>query len=439
MHFDVFFSICQTEVDGVMPDEPTMFRNFFSQVEAADDLGYGTAWVAESHLSCEVQKQGLDPVIPRFTGEIGLNTDVLMLAQKIFARTKRLHVGSAIRSILVNGGPMAHAEAVKSFLTLHGLDPDERRLLHLGFAAGRFKFSSEPYGITPRCAWEKAAWPVVKGKLFLEAATVFLRFLRGDIFASTDVPLQTVGRADFRDEATWNTVEALAREEGALFQGNDIVLPSRWVFPRTGVIPAHPPLSLLRLLVGSHDPKAQILCNTFFPCGVFNLSITPGDEIERTHSRMRTHYALTNEASLASSEAWSRRLMPRTVLVFLDETPGLSPEARSQRAHEKARKALHAYWNALEGTLDEARIRNAVDNALVGNALEVAAQARTRFHPDDRLMLWFDFFNHDSADVVRTMETFAKEVVPRVNMATGVSLSASPAGSHTLEWRSDSR
>lgn len=409
MHFDVFFSICQTEVDGVMPDEPTMFRNFFSQVEAADALGYGTAWVAESHLSCEVQKHGIDPVIPRFTGEIGLNTDVLLLAQKVFARTRRLHVGSAIRSILVNGGPMAHAEAVKSFLTLHGLDPEEKRLLHLGFAAGRFKFSSEPYGIVPRCAWEKAAWPVVKGKIFLEAATVFLRFLRGDIFASTDVPLHTVGRADFREESTWKNAEALAKQEGATFDGNNIVLPARWVFPRTGVIPAHPPLSLLRLLVGSHDPKAQILCNTLFPCGVFNLSITPGDEIERTHARMREHYARTGQHN---PPAWDRSLMPRTVLVFLDETPGLSPEVRSKRAHEKARKALHAYWSALEGTLDEARIRNAVDNALVGNAQEVAAQAASRFHPNDRLMLWFDFFNHDNADVVRSMETFAGAVVP---------------------------
>ncbi len=34
MEFDVFFSISQTPVDGVMPDERTMFRSFFEQDEA---------------------------------------------------------------------------------------------------------------------------------------------------------------------------------------------------------------------------------------------------------------------------------------------------------------------------------------------------------------------------------------------------------------------
>jgi len=413
MLFDVFFSLCQTEVGGVLPDEPTMFRNFFSQVEAADALGYGTAWIAESHLSCEVQKTGPDPVIPQFKGEIGLNTDALLLAQKVFARTRRIHVGSAIRSILVNGGPMAHAEAVKSFLTLHGLDPEESRLLHLGFAAGRFKFSSEPYGVVPRCRWEIAAWPVVKGKIFLEAATVFLRFLRGDVFASADLEPCVIGRSDFRDDASWSKTLAAAREDGVERTpdprgGEGIVLPPRWTFPRTGVIPNHPPLQLLRLLVGSHDPQAQKLCNTFFPCGVLNLSITPGEEIERTHALMAKHYE-------TSGAGWNRSLMPRTVLVFLDDTPSLSPEKQSARAKERADAALRAYWTALEGTLDESRIRNAVDNALVGNTEEVEAQARARYHPDDRLMLWFDFFNHDNAEVLRTMEAFAKGVAPKLH------------------------
>jgi alkanesulfonate monooxygenase SsuD/methylene tetrahydromethanopterin reductase-like flavin-dependent oxidoreductase (luciferase family) len=420
MRFDVFFSLCQTEVDGWIPDEPTMFRNFFSQVEAADALGYTTAWIAESHLSCEVQKSHPDPVIPRFRGEIGLNTDVLLLAQKVFARTKRINVGSAIRSILVNGGPMAHAEAVKSFLTLHGLDPEETRRLELGFAAGRFKFSSEPYGIVPRGAWEKAAWPVLRGKIFLEACEVFLRFLRGDVFSSLEVEHRLVTRSDFRDASAWDATLAAARAEGATVVGHAgggmgggeaIVLPSRWTFPRTGVIPSHPPLRLLRLLVGSHDPAAQDLCNRYFPCGVFNLSITPGDEIERTHERMKDVYAGAS-LGLPGEPVWSRALMPRTTLVFLDETPGVDAAERSARARAKAEKALMAYWNALEGTLDPSRIRKAVDNALVGTAEEVAAQARERFHPDDRLMLWFDFFNHDCADVVRTMETFAQRVVP---------------------------
>ena len=72
MECDVFFSICQTDVDGVIPDERTMFEHFFEQVRLADDLGYGTAWVAESHLSTEVQKSNPGAVIPHFKGEIGL-------------------------------------------------------------------------------------------------------------------------------------------------------------------------------------------------------------------------------------------------------------------------------------------------------------------------------------------------------------------------------
>ena len=113
MLFDVFFSICQTPVHGVLPNEHEMFTNFFEQVEAADQLGYNVAWVAESHLSCEVQKHNTGAVIPNFQGEIGLNTDILLLAPHIFARTKNIAVGAAIKSLLCNGGPIAQAEAVK--------------------------------------------------------------------------------------------------------------------------------------------------------------------------------------------------------------------------------------------------------------------------------------------------------------------------------------
>src|SRR5206468_5597531 len=81
VEFDIFFSICQTEVHGYMPSERVMFENFFEQVELADRLGFGTAWVAESHLSTEVQKMNEGAVIPHFIGEIGLNTDILQLAR----------------------------------------------------------------------------------------------------------------------------------------------------------------------------------------------------------------------------------------------------------------------------------------------------------------------------------------------------------------------
>src|SRR4051795_1530277 len=140
MEFDIFFSICQTEVDGYVPSERVMFENFFEQVELADELGFGTAWVAESHLSTEVQKMNPGAVIPHFIGEIGLNTDILQLAHRVFARTRRIHMGSAILNILCNGGPIAAAERIKTFLALHGLDPAEQRTITIGFAAGRLPF-----------------------------------------------------------------------------------------------------------------------------------------------------------------------------------------------------------------------------------------------------------------------------------------------------------
>ena len=59
----------------------------------------------------------------------------------------------------------------------------------------------------------------------------------------------------------------------------------------------------------------------------------------------------------------------------------------------------------------------AANNALIGNPDEVAAQVRERFHADDRLMLWFDFFNHDSARVIRNMRAFMEKVAPQVGAA----------------------
>src|SRR5258708_30432938 len=128
MEFDIFFSICQTEVHGYMPDERTMFANFFEQVELADRLGCGTAWVAESHLSTEVQKTNPGAVIPHFTGEIGLNTDILQLGHRVFARTKRIGIGSAIMNILCNGGPLPAADRIQNLLVPHDLPPPQTRL-----------------------------------------------------------------------------------------------------------------------------------------------------------------------------------------------------------------------------------------------------------------------------------------------------------------------
>jgi alkanesulfonate monooxygenase SsuD/methylene tetrahydromethanopterin reductase-like flavin-dependent oxidoreductase (luciferase family) len=390
MRTDIFFSICQNEVDGVIPSEKQMWRNFFDQVDLADELGFGTAWIAESHLSSEVQKRNPGAVIPQFKGEIGLNTDILQLAHKVFARTKNMNVGSAIRNILCNGGPMAHAEAIRTFLSLHGLEEGEKRVLEIGFASGRFPYSNQPYGIKPRNELERRAWPVLKGLVFQEATEIFLRFLRGDIFASKDVTPKVLRPEMFRTKEDWDQI---AGSQAA------IEIPSFWVFDDVGVIPFEAPMELLRLTIGAHDAATQALANKFMPVGVFNLSITPSSVIEQTHERM------TKDFHPKGGE-WERSHMPRTVLIFIDEV--------RSRAEDAAKKALTAYWQAVEGTLDPAKIEQATSNALIGTPDEIAEQMKKRYHPDDRLMLWFDFNNHDSESVKRSMRLFMEKALPRV-------------------------
>lgn len=406
MQYDIFFSICQTPVDGHQPSEAEMFRNFFRQVEAADRQGYGTAWVAEAHLSTQIQKRHSQPVVPHWQGEIGLNTDIFQLAHHVFRRTRRINVGSAVLNLLSNGGPVARAEQVAAFLALHGLDPAERRRLCVGFSAGRFDFMTRAYGVVPRDELEAAAWPVLKGQIFAEACEIFLRLLAGEVLASEDVRPTRISRADFRSDEDWERVRALAGG------GEQVEIPRRYAFEPLQVIPKETRRELLELYIGTHAPWLQEEVNRFLPVNVFNLSITAPKVIDDTHRRMAAAYH-------PSGGPWTRANMPRTVMVFLNEQPGLTPSARSARARDEARHALSAYWKAMEGTLDPKKVAEATDNAVVGNAAEVAEQIVTRFHPEDRLMLWFDFFNHDCERIIANQEAFLAEVAPLVARAVG--------------------
>lgn len=379
-----------------MPDEATMFRNFFDQVRLADELEFGTAWVAETHLSCEIQKSSVEPVIPHFKGEIGLNTDILQLAHVVMGQTKRIHIGSAIRNIFCNGGPIAHAEAIRTFLTLHGLHPSQKRLLEIGFASGRFDFSNRPYGITPRNAVERAAWPVVKGKFLLEATEIFLRLLKGEQIARADVQNQSMSRADFRSDADWDKVLQAAGGGKGLER---LELEPRWSFEKVGVIPFASNLDLLRLTIGTHDPLAQKLANTILPTGVFNLSITPPAVIEETHRRMTEWYH-------PAGGPWRRDLMPRTAMIFVDKT--------REAAKIAAEKAWVTYWKAMEGTIDSKKVEQAVQNTLAGSPEDLVEAIMGKYHPDDRLMLWFDFNNHDNQQIMESMSTFMQKVAPHL-------------------------
>ena len=410
MKWDVFCSICQMVVDGKKPSEEQMLRSFFRQAELADQLGYDIVWVAESHLSSQVQKQNPHPVIPDFEGEIGLNTDILQLAHRVFALNSHIEVGSAIRNILCNGGPLAHAEAIKTFLALRQLDHHDARKIHIGFAAGRFPYSNAPYGIIARDPFEKQLWPAIRSQIFLEATEIFLRALTCTSVADSDIPQQWLTRESVRTDEEWSAArDTFATVYGPCSDKDRLPIQKRWTFDRVGVIPFEAPLEQLRLVIGSHDPRAHTLANQFLPCGVFNLSITPADTIERTHARMQSCYH-------AQGGAWTRDLMPRTALVFLENTSNDQQE-NDRKAQARAEKAIAAYWRAMQATIDPAKITSAVDNALAGSPETVAKKIRSRFHPEDRIMLWFDFNTHDQRLIHEQMRCFMEEVVPLVDTA----------------------
>ena len=409
MEFDVFFSISQTpDSTGFCPDEQTMYSNYIEQLKLADNLGYGVAWIAQAHLSTEIQKLNRNPVIPHWEGEVGLCTDFFQLAALSFAETKQIEVGSAVLSILANGGPIAVAERVGNFCALQELRGDSRKL-HIGYSAGRFQFMASPYGVIPRDAVERAAWPALRGQIFWEASEIFLRLLNGEAFSSDSVRKTILSKDTFRTDEDWQAVQETAIEVGGLDKPpQEIEIPNHYQFEEIKCIPQNWNRDLLSLTLGSHEPALQIEANKYRPVQVFNLSITAPELIEATHDRMTESYH-------ESGGSWQRNMMPRTIMVFLNNEENLTAEERSTAAQTEAKETLDSYWNALEGTIDPAKVSKAANNAVIGNAEEVAAQIVERFHPDDRLMLWFDFFRHDSARVQRDMLAFMNEVAPLVN------------------------
>jgi hypothetical protein len=170
-----------------------------------------------------------------------------------------------------------------------------------------------------------------------------------------------------------------------------------------GIIPKEIRRELLRLTIGSHDPKIQVFANQFLPCGVFNLSITPEKTIEETHQRMQTVFH-------RDGGAWSRKYMPRTVLIFINDDPALTENEKCLEASVRANEAIANYWLAMAGTIDQEKVKNAVENALVRSPEAIARDFTGRFHPDDRLMCWFDFNDHNNARVLSSMETFMSKL-----------------------------
>jgi hypothetical protein len=272
----------------------------------------------------------------------------------------------------------------------------------LGFASGRFDFSNRPYGVLPRDEVEQAGWGAMKGKILSQATEIFLRLLRGEQISSEEIEGIYFERADFRTDEDW---EKILKVYGR--KTDRIPLKNFYNFEKLGVIPFEASLDLLRLTIGTHDPKIQTKANRFLPVGVFNLSITPPQVIEETHRRMREDYH-------SSGGPWKREYMPRTAMIFINSEKGLSDKQKSEKARRQATVAWENYWNAMEGTLDPRKVEQAVGNALVGHPQEVAEQILEKYHPEDRLMLWFDFNNHDNEYVKNSMKWFKEEVAPRL-------------------------
>ena len=210
-----------------------------------------------------------------------------------FAETKNIEIGSAVLSILANGGPIAVSERIGNFCALQQVRNDTRRL-HVGFSAGRFQFMAAPYGVVPRNQIEEAAWSALRGQIFWEASEIMLRLLNGESFSSDSVRKTTLTRANFRSDEDWVEVQQAAFSHLSLEKiPEKVEIPNRYSFEEIKCIPQN--------------------------------------------------------------------------------------------------------------------------NAVIGNVEEVAAQIKERFDPNDRLMLWFDFFRHDSERVQRDMAAFMEKVANIVN------------------------
>jgi len=402
MYFDIFFSFSKMDLGQGPPPDRLLYDNLFRQIREADELGFDTAWIGEAHFSIKTEQVKPEPLLPHFNGELCINTDILQIASKAIYQTKRIGIGSAIRNILVNGGPVAHAEAIRTFLTIHGAELERmNRKLHIGFGIGRFVYANEVYGIKARNELERLLWPQVRNSILHEAATVFLRLLNRETLGSADIAPHLI----LKEEVSAEIWEKATHEAGITSNANSIAIPPRWAFDRIKLLPEDIGLNNLELVLGSHDPKLQQHVNTLHPVKVFNLSVTPGATIDATHERMR-------EAYHASGGPWKRSYMPRTVMIFTCADAHLSEAEQNEKAANEARDAMEAYWRAMEGTVDQKKVEEGMENAVYGSPAKVFRDLTERFHPEDRLMTWFDFNTNDAEVVIHRMRSFVEHVIP---------------------------
>jgi alkanesulfonate monooxygenase SsuD/methylene tetrahydromethanopterin reductase-like flavin-dependent oxidoreductase (luciferase family) len=404
MKFDVFHSIGR--IDSVFPrlNDRQVFQQFFEQVSAAENLGYETIWVAESHFSSEVQKQNPDPVILNYQGEVGLNADSVQLAGMICERTERIGFGTAIMNIVGgNGGPIAAADRVRS-LAWHNSLRKMPRKLWIGVANGRFPFINRPFGIIPRSQVETALWSQYQALIFTEALEIFLRLLRGETMGSADVIKHKIGRSSFRDQAQFDIAREKLSSLGASLDDSGVEYVNRWAFEPLRLVPDMSASEIdenLRCVLGSSDPYARSVGLKFADLDIFNLSFTPPDALNKLHLEMLDRYK-------EAGRHWHRSRLPRTVLVFID---------RDRRAaQEAASKCFDTYIEAMRGTVQLPPKEILMERALIGTPADIKQALSPDdphgFHNEDRLMLWFEFNEPENKKILHQMQLFAEEVAP---------------------------
>jgi alkanesulfonate monooxygenase SsuD/methylene tetrahydromethanopterin reductase-like flavin-dependent oxidoreductase (luciferase family) len=391
MIFDLFHSVSDPVVSGRTLGAGRCFAQFLRQVQLAEALGMARVWCAESHFSSEAQKLGARPAIPNFRGEVGLNADSFQLFHWIVSQTRRIGLGTAIHNIVGgSGGPIASADRVNLLRFCNReLWPSPRELA-IGVASGRFPYQNAPFGLSPRDASEELLWAPVQRIALYEALEIFLRLLSGETLGHSALTRHAVSREE--------ALTALGAARAAELER--LALPytpePRWRFEALRLVPEGGARDDISIVLGSSDERALALARRYWNVDLFNLSFTPPEAIERLHAQLG-----------AADPGWSRARLPRTVLVFAHPS--------AQRAREHAERCLDTYIDAMRGTAQVPDKQVLLERALVGDAVQLREQlapgARHGFHPEDRLMLWFEFNQQDSAEIEQQMRYFFEQVV----------------------------
>ncbi len=398
MIFDLFHSISDPVIDGKNLGPVKSIASFLDQVKLAEALGMDTAWVAESHFSSEVQKKTSVATIQNFMGEVGLNADSYQLFNLVEKNTKKINFGTGIHNIVGgSGGPIASAERANFLRFMNQNFVENPREIRLGVASGRFPYQNTPFGVFPRNSLEKDLWPILKRLVFLEALEIFLRLLKKEEVSSSKIATREITLAQLEREMPRDAERLKSR------YSFPIQVPSRYLFETLKLVPDSDIEKSFQLVLGSHDPEALELAYQYWQMDLFNLSFTPPEQLEKTHQKMI-------QLNSGTKKPWKRSRLPRTVMVFID------PDTR--KAQALAHSVLDVYIDAMKGTAQVPDKTVLLQRALVGDASEIRDQLHPenprKFHPDDRLMLWFEFNQLDNDDIKGRMKYFFKEVAEKI-------------------------